>query len=68
MLFMQPWDAAHAEPRAAGMPADGGTTPDHSDTGGMAEEVAAENAPLVNGQGYVWAERATAAAPAGFSA
>ena len=38
------------------MTTDGGTTTDHCDTEGMTEEVAAENAPLVNGQGYVWAE------------
>ena len=35
---------------------------------GMTEEVAAKNAPLVNGQGYVCGPRATAVAPAGFSA
>ena len=35
------------------MTTDGGTTTDHCDTEGMTEEVADENAPLVNGQGYV---------------
>ena len=39
------------------MTTDGGTTTDHCDTEGMTEEVAAENAPpLVNRNGYVWAE------------
>ena len=38
------------------MTTDGGTTTDHCDTEGMTEEGADENAPLVNGQGYVWAE------------
>ena len=46
------WPAAHKERVALGMTTDGGTTTDHCDT----EEVADENAPLVNGQGYVWAE------------
>ena len=50
------WLAAHKERVALGMTTDGGTTTDHCDTEGMTEEVAAENAPLVNGQGYVWAE------------
>ncbi|EOD04555.1 hypothetical protein EMIHUDRAFT_107705 [Emiliania huxleyi CCMP1516] len=51
------WLAAHKERVALGMTTDGGTTTDHCDTEGMTEEVAAENAPpLVNGNGYVWAE------------
>ena len=50
------WLAAHKERVALGMTTDGGTTTDHCDTEGMTEEVADENAPLVNGQGYVWAE------------
>ena len=50
------WLAAHKERVALGMTTDGGTTTDHCDTEGMNEEVADENAPLVNGQGYVWAE------------
>ena len=42
---------------ALGLTTEGGTTTDHCDTEGMTEEVAAENAPpLVNGNGYVWAE------------
>ena len=44
------------QPRYCRAARDGGTTTDHCDTEGMTEEVAAENAPLVNGQGYVWAE------------
>ena len=48
--------AAHKERVALGMTTDGGTTTDHCDTEGMTEEVTAETAPLVNGQGYVWAE------------
>ena len=47
---------AHKERVALGMTTDGGTTTDHCDTEGMTEEVAAETAPLVNGNGYVWAE------------
>ena len=62
------WLAAHKERVALGMTTDGGTTTDHCDTEGMTEEVAAENAPLVNGQGDTFGPRATAAAPAGFSA
>ena len=51
------WLAANKERVALGMTTDGGTTTDHCDTEGMTEEVAAENAPpLVNGNGYVWAE------------
>ena len=50
------WLAAHKERVALGMTTDGGTTTDHCDTEGMTEEVAAENAPLVNGLGYIWAE------------
>mmetsp|Transcript_36054 Transcript_36054/g.116061 ORF Transcript_36054/g.116061 Transcript_36054/m.116061 type:complete len:91 (+) Transcript_36054:970-1242(+) len=53
------WLAAHKERVALGMTTDGGTTDrplPHCDTEGMTEEVADENAPLVNGQGYVWAE------------
>ena len=46
------WLAAHKERVALGMTTDGGTTTDHCDTEGMTDEVA----PLVNGQGYVWAE------------
>ena len=62
------WLAAHKERVALGMTSDGGTTTDHCDTEGMTEEVAAKNAPLVNGQGYVCGPRATAVAPAGISA
>ena len=51
------WLAAHKERVALGLTTDGGTTTDHCDTEGMTEEVADENAPLVNGQGYVWADR-----------
>ena len=50
------WLAAHKERVALGMTTDGGTTTDHCDTEGMTEEGADENAPLENGQGYVWAE------------
>ena len=61
------WLAAHKERVALGMTTDGGTTTDHCDTEGMTEEVAAENAPLVNARD-TFGPRATAAAPAGFSA
>ena len=42
------------QPRYCRAARDGGTTTDHCDTEGMTEEVAADNAPPVNGNGYVW--------------
>ena len=51
------WLAAHKERVALGMTTDGGTTTDHCDTEGMTEEARDTFGP-----------RATAAAPAGFSA
>ena len=62
------WLAAHKERVALGMTTDGGTTTDHCETEGMTEEVADENAPLVTTARDTFGPRATAAAPAGFSA